>query len=71
MVKDRIEKLGKHFRGLWVSTTMEPDGTITKGWAVTLVKDGEYIDSDYYNSPEEALDRAIEISEMKEIKWKD
>ena len=46
------------FRGLWMSRCIEDDGSISVGWSVTFVKDGQYYDMSYCASPSEAFQKA-------------
>ena len=58
-IGERIERLGKDFRGLWVSTYIE-GGKKNRGWACTFTHGGEYIEIEHRATPAEALDLAIE-----------
>ena len=55
----------EEFRGLWHSRCLEPNGSITSGWAVTFVHDSHYWDTPYQDTPEAAcryaLDRLAEL----------
>lgn len=50
------------FRGLWMSRCVEDDGTISEGWSVTFVRDGQYYDMAYCRSPAEAFDKARKLA---------
>jgi len=65
---NNIEKVLKHpgFRGLWVSKCTEKvDGklVVEEGWSCSFVKDGQYHDLYYKETPEEACKVALEILE--------
>lgn len=53
------------FRGLWRSRCLEGDGSLTSGWSITFVHDGEYYDVPYQDTPAAAcrygLDRLAEL----------
>jgi len=75
-----IEKVLKHpgFRGLWVSKCTEKvDGklVVEEGWSCSFVKDGQYYDLYYSETPEEACKKALEILEeqttSKELEIRD
>ena len=55
-----MRELGDNFRGLWKSVTIE-NGVRSEGWACTFVIGIEMIDNSYFNTPEEALENAIEV----------
>ena len=64
-----IEKVLQHhgFRGLWVSKCTEKINgklVVEEGWSCSFVKDGQYHDLYYKDTPEEACKVALEILGM-------
>ncbi len=70
-IEDQIATLDDRFRGLWKSRLVDDptDGNnpnCETGWSVTFIVGGDYGETSYYDSPQKALSRAIEI--VKEYK---
>lgn len=50
------------FRGLWMSRCIEEDGSVSIGWSVTFVRDGQYYDMAYCKTPAEAFQKALRLA---------
>lgn len=58
-IDEKIEKLGQHFRGLWVS---RPITTRINKWSCTCVYEGDYVEPPHwFDTPHDALDYMIDI----------
>ena len=64
MIEELLDQLGDAFRGLWTGITVQDSfGGITKkkDWTVTFLLDGDYVETPGKDSPEEAIEFAINL----------
>ena len=60
-VEQKLSFLGEHFRGLWRSREIQPDGTFVEGWSVTFALNNQMTETRYQETPVDALDYAIGV----------
>lgn len=70
-LESRINYLGEHYRGLWKSTDYK-DGKFINQYNVTFSYGARILDTEYEESLEKALDKAIEDFDELTLKrkWK-
>lgn len=67
-VDEKLKILGDNFRGLWRSKLVKEEGIIEEGWSVTFLYNGDLVETDYFETPEEALNKTIKILELNQEK---
>lgn len=64
-IEEKLILLGGNFRGLWRSITITRDKynllEFEHGWAVTYIYQGEIVETPYTDSPDKALDYALNM----------
>ena len=65
-IKEKINRNGNKFSGLWASRYLKNNGKIEEGWSVTILYRGRYCDIDHHSTIEGALNKAIEVLEKEQ-----
>ncbi len=58
-MEEKIKKLGDSFRGLWRSYRLQNNDIVLDKWCVTFIYKNQYVETPDADTPEEALDFAL------------
>lgn len=68
-MRDLFDRIGPRFRGLWKSVVINnTKGLRTEGFSCTFSLNGETVETDYFRTPEGALQMVIDVIKAQEKK---